>query len=260
MNDLTITLIQTDLVWEQAAQNRQGLKEKIRSLSRSSDLLILPEMFTTGFSMHPQKLAESPNGPTVQWLKTLSAEVQTDITGSIIISEKDHYFNRLFYVKPAGQIFTYDKRHLFRMAGEDRIYSAGRKLLTVQLKGWNIRPFICYDLRFPAWIRNQNLEYDLGLFVANWPERRIAHWRLLLQARAVENQAFIAGVNRIGKDGHGIVHNGQSLVVDPSGNILADLEDKDTVRSVTLSRKKLNDYRQKFPSWKDADVFHIKTT
>jgi predicted amidohydrolase len=258
MQDLIITIIQTDLIWENREKNLLHFSSRIDSIMDETDLIILPEMFSTGFSMHPAKLAESMDGPTVQWLQKTSADRNVDITGSVIIKEKDKYFNRLIWVKPDGSMFTYDKRHLFRMGNEQDVYTSGNKLITVELKDWKIRPLICYDLRFPVWARNTSgSEYDLLIYVANWPDKRTHHWKSLLTARSIENQAYVAGVNRVGSDGNNVSYCGDSMIVDPLGETLALLRNQDIIHTERLSKRILTNYREKFPAWKDGDRFEI---
>ncbi len=256
MPDLRVSLIQSAIFWEESQKNREMFKSKIQSLSSQTDLIILPEMFSTGFTMNVQQFAESMQGATVTWLQEMAIFANTDVVGSVIINEDGKYFNRLIWVKADGQLFYYDKRHLFRMAGEDEVFSAGNERLIVELKGWKILPLICYDLRFPVWARNRHNEFDLIFYIANWPERRIAHWNPLLQARAIENQCFVAGVNRIGKDGSGIMHTGQSAVFDFLGNKLCALSGEKT-ETTLLPYVSLKEFRNKFPVWKDADGFQI---
>ncbi len=257
MQDLNITIIQADLVWEDAAKNISRFDAKIESITDANDLIILPEMFTTGFSMNAARLAEQPDGPSVKWMLKKSAQKKVDLVGSMIINENGIFYNRLFWAKPDGQLFTYDKRHLFRMADEHKTYSAGKKTLTVDLKGWKIRPFVCYDLRFPVWCRNRNNEYDMTVFIANWPERRANHWRALLAARAIENQCYVAGVNRVGRDGIGIEYIGDSSIIDPLGNELVHQRENEMISTVRLSQHTLVGYREKFPAWMDGDSFEI---
>ncbi len=257
MSHLRVTLIQSSLHWQNAEKNRQMFAQNIEQLKEPTDLIILPEMFTTGFTMEASKFAEPPQGPTLEWMRKIALNKNAHLLGSLIVRQEGLFFNRLFWVTPKGQVFYYDKRHLFRMAGEHKTYHAGNVLLTVQLKGWKIRPFICYDLRFPVWSRNVGLAYDLAIYIANWPERRRHAWRTLLQARAAENQAYVVGVNRIGTDGLGIKYSGDSLVVDPVGNILEDLKEDLVVRTCQLSYPMLQEFRQKFPTWKDADSFEL---
>jgi len=257
MRDLRVTLIQTGLVWEDIKSNLAAFDEKIKDICTDTDLIILPEMFTTGFSMKVEKLAQKMDGYSVKWLKEKSKQKKADITGSLIIKDDDKYFNRLIWVKPGGELFTYDKRHLFRMSGEEKIYSAGDKNITVELNGWKIRPFICYDLRFPAWTRNIKNQYDVAIFIANWPEKRSMHWKLLLQTRAIENQCYVIGVNRVGKDDKGYPYSGDSSVIDPMGKILFQKKDNPCLYTSRLSYQLIEDYRKTFPAWMDADFFHF---
>ncbi len=254
MPDLTITLIQSELVWESIQANLDHFDAEIDAAGTDTDLIILPEMLSTGFSMQAENLAEEMDGATVTWMRDKAAATQTVITGSVMIREQDRFYNRLIWARPDGSMETYDKKHLFRYAGEEKVYTSGEQRLTVELNGWNIRPFICYDLRVPIWTRNLELAYDLAIFVANWPKRRSTHWRALLRARAIENQAFVAAVNRVGQDGNNIDYSGDSAVIDPLGTVLFEETDNACTTTVQLSRKTLTDYRQQFPAWKDADV------
>lgn len=258
MQDLTITLIQTELAWEDIPANLEMFDARIDALDSAADLVILPEMFSTGFSMQAELLAEPMDGRAVSWLREKAARTRTVITGSVMIHEKGRFFNRLIWATPEGGMTTYDKRHLFRYAGEEKVYTPGETLLTVELKGWRIRPFICYDLRFPIWTRNLNHAYDLAVFVANWPARRAPHWRALLKARAIENQAYVAAVNRVGRDGNGYDYSGHSAVISPAGRTLFEKENDTCSPTIQLSRKDLDDYRNQFPAWMDADGDMIK--
>ncbi len=257
MPNLSVTLIQSDLTWQNPQVNRNRFEKLIENLKQRGNLILLPEMFTTGFTMEAESLAEDMNGPTIQWMLTLARTFHIVLAGSIIVREGSSYFNRFLWAKPQGTLSWYDKRHLFRMAGEHTVYRAGKRLITFELNGWKIRPFVCYDLRFPVWSRNVNLEYDLALYVANWPRRRVSAWRSLLQARAAENQAYVIGVNRVGKDGAGIEYSGDSLAVDAVGNIMADLGHDEQTATVELSWAELQRYREKFPAWQDADHFEL---
>jgi len=253
MNDLTITLIQTELFWEDIPSNLSMFDQKIDRITDETDLIILPEMFNTGFSNKAHLLAETMTGSSTEWMKQKSRQKQVDITGSLIIRENGKYYNRLIWAKPDGRFFIYDKKHLFQMSGEDKIFSPGEKNILVEQVGWKIRPFICYDLRFPVWTRNIENQFDVAIFVANWPEMRSSHWKLLLQARAVENQCFIIGVNRVGTDGNGHPFSGDSSVIDPRGNILFQLKNEAAIHTTTLSYAVLKEYRESFPAWMDAD-------
>jgi predicted amidohydrolase len=266
MSAITLSLIQTELVWESPRSNRDILEQKIRSLPKT-EVVILPEMFTTGFSMDPNRLAEDMQGPTVQWMKQLAAEKKVILTGSVIIEEGGHYFNRLLWVLPNGQVGTYDKRHLFAFAGEDQHYTPGQKRFVASVNGWKVLVLVCYDLRFPVWSRQHmsfdgdqspKPEYDLIIYVANWPERRSHAWKTLLQARAIENQCYVAAVNRVGSDGKGIGHSGDSMVVDPLGAVLATAAHEEWVHTITLERGALDAVRQQLPFLRDADRFNIQ--
>jgi predicted amidohydrolase len=258
MPDLRVTLIQTELDWEDVATNLRRFDRLIGSLQVATDLIVLPEMFTTGFSMNAAALAENMDGRAVGWLRETARRTAADVVGSIIIVEDGRFFNRLCWVSSDGELATYDKRHLFRYAGEDRVYTAGSVSLPVELKGWKIQPFICYDLRFPVWTRSTNSAYDLALFVANWPQKRAEHWKVLLQARAIENLSYVIGVNRIGSDGNGLYHSGDSSVIDPIGTILFRSAHTPCVFTLSLERDRLDAYRQSFPAWKDADQFLLR--
>lgn len=261
MSDLKCTLVQTSLHWENKEANLAMLAEKIRGYKDPGHLVILPEMFSTGFSMQPQKLGEEMSGPTLHWMKELSAEKRVILTGSFIAKEEDRYYNRLIWMLPNGQYGAYDKRHRFAFAGEDQHYTAGSERKIATVNGWRINLNICYDLRFPVWSRQQfgeaGFEYDVLLYVANWPERRSTAWRSLLQARAIENQCYVIGVNRVGADGNGIAHSGNSSVIDPLGEILYHKEGEEDITTIELSRSHLEEVRRKFPFWKDADAFRI---
>jgi omega-amidase len=253
MQDLKITLIQTELIWEDIPANLAAFDKKLDSIQQETDLIVLPEMFSTGFSMNAPELAESMDGAAVAWLLNQSENRHVDIAGSVIIKSRNCYYNRLIWASPDGSIRHYDKKHLFRMSGEEKVYQEGRTTLTVELNGWRIRPFICYDLRFPAWTRNSDTPYDIALFTANWPAIRVNQWKILLQARAIENQSYVIGVNRIGKDGNGISYNGYSSVIDPVGHILFQKKGRPWIHTESLSYSFLQDYRQSFPAWMDRD-------
>lgn len=258
---LTFTLIQTNLQWEDKAANLQMLEAKINSIQKT-EVVVLPEMFSTGFSMKPEQFAETMEGPTVEWMKKISIQHKIILTGSLMIKDNDHYFNRLIWMLPNGSLGYYDKRHCFAFAGEDEHYTAGNKRLIAQVKGWKINLQICYDLRFPVWARqeqneNGSAEYDVLLYVANWPERRNHAWKTLLTARAIENQSYVIGVNRVGNDGNEIYHSGDSMVIDPLGEILYQKQHEEDVFTITLEKEKLEQIRNKFPFWKDADRFRI---
>jgi predicted amidohydrolase len=253
MQSLIVTYIQTELVWENVQANLEMLDNKIKAIENPTDLIVLPEMFSTGFSMNPAGLAETMLGSAVTWMKEKAAEKAAVITGSLMIEEGGHYFNRLIWAQPNGRMRTYDKKHLFRMTGEEKVYQAGTHQLTVELKGWRIRPFICYDLRFPVWMRNSENPYDLAIVVANWPASREVQWQTLLRARAIENQSYVIGVNRVGVDGNEIDYNGYSCVIDYQGNVHFQEVNRAHTQTASLSLTTLQSYRKTFPVWMDRD-------
>ncbi|KUG22252.1 omega amidase [hydrocarbon metagenome] len=253
MQDLTVTLIQTELYWEDIPANIAMLDRKITSISEKTDVIVLPEMFSTGFTMNVGELAESMKGSSVSWIAAKSRQKNSHVLGSVIIEEEKKYFNRLIWATPDGEILTYDKKHLFRMAGEHKVYSPGKSHLTVEVNGWNLRTFICYDLRFPIWCRNIQNEYDVAIFIANWPAKRALHWKTLLQARAIENQCYVIGLNRVGKDGNDLAHSGDSSVIGPVGNIMFQQPDIPCIQTTKLNYDSLREYRKNFAAWQDAD-------
>lgn len=264
---MRVSIVQSPLAWENPAANRQMFAEKLSPLKGQTDLVVLPEMFTTGFSMFAEKLAEPMDGPTMSWLQRLANDLDAAISGSFICTEDGNFYNRLFFVRPAGQIECYDKKHLFSLAGENEHFTAGKKRLIVDWRGWRICPLICYDLRFPAWSRNTpgtfltglTPYYDLLIYVANWPISRAHHWRTLLSARAIENQSYVVGVNIVGSDGNGLEYSGDSMVVDYSGQPLTKIPDgRETIETVTLSIENMHSFRQQLPFLSDADTFEFK--
>jgi predicted amidohydrolase len=267
MSSLTVTIIQANLHWENKEANLQMFSEKIKSLREKTEVVILPEMFSTGFSMKPEMLAEKMDGGTIQWMKNAASSEKIILTGSVIIEEDGKYFNRLIWMLPTSEYGYYDKRHLFAYANEDKHYTAGNKKLIASVNGWKINLQVCYDLRFPVWSRQAPLpegerqrarpEYDILIYVANWPEKRIRAWKTLLPARAIENQCYVIGVNRVGVDGNNYYHNGDSMVIDPMGEILYQKSNEEDVFTVTLLKEKLTEVRERFPFWKDADVFKL---
>ncbi len=253
-SELRLSLLQTDIRWEDKTENLSHIETEIRKLAGHTDLAVLPEMCTTGFTMHSRELAESVDGPTLQRLLSLSSASHTALAGSFICREEDAFYNRAFLLTPQGDCHFYDKRHLFRMGGEDRSFSAGINRPVFTYKGWNILLQVCYDLRFPVWSRNRGCEYDLALYVANWPASRIRVWETLLAARSIENQAYVCGVNRVGKDGEGILYNGHSLLFNAKGEPLVSLDQStETLCTVQIDKDSLLQFREKFPVWKDAD-------
>ena len=260
MSSLTVTLIQTNVSWEDKPSNLAMLDKKIMAIPNRTELVVLPEMFSTGFSMQPEKLAEDMDGPTVNWMKKIARANKIILTGSLIISENGHYFNRLLWVLPDGTLGYYDKRHRFAFAGEDKEYTPGHKRLIAQVKGWKVNLLVCYDLRFPVWARQQSAEapeYDILLYVANWPERRSHAWKTLLTARAIENQCYVIGVNRVGNDGNQISYSGDSMVIDALGNTLYHKAGEEDLVTIVLKKEPLQEIREKFPFWRDADHFKI---
>ena len=263
MPSLTISLIQSDLYWEDKVRNLQQFEAKIATLPGDSQVAVLPEMFSTGFSMRPEVLAEKMDGPTMAWLKKTAKDNRKIITGSLIIEEEGKYYNRLIWMLPNGTFYHYDKRHLFAYAGEDNHYSAGDKRLIVQVNGWKICLQVCYDLRFPVWARQKTTPgsteglYDILVYVANWPQRRNLPWKTLLQARAIENQAYVIGLNRVGNDGNDIYHSGDSSLIDPLGNIIWQQSDDETIFTYTFIKEDLENVRGQFPFLNDADPFMI---
>lgn len=262
MSTLAISTVQTNLFWEEKSANLRMLEQKIGNIEEKTEIVVLPEMFNTGFSMKPELLAETMDGETVQWMERVSRGNSIILTGSIMIEEQGNYYNRMIWMLPNGQYGHYDKRHLFAFGEEDKYYHPGNKRLIASVKGWKINLLVCYDLRFPVWSRQQTTEtgheYDVLIYVANWPERRSHAWKTLLCARAIENQCYVVGVNRVGTDGNNIYHSGNSLVIDPLGQVLYHMADEEDVFTITLQKEKLEEVRTKFPFWKDADSFHIK--
>ncbi|MDR1919203.1 MAG: amidohydrolase [Tannerellaceae bacterium] len=257
-DSLRISMIQSPIAWEDREQNLAYYGRLLRRVSGKTDLTVLPETFTTGFSMNVEALADAADGLTVACLKDWAQKHQTALAGSFIVKENERYYNRGFFVTPEGEASYYDKRHLFRMAGEAAHFSAGSEQTIVSYRGWSICLQVCYDLRFPVWSRNVNNAYDLLIYVANWPEVRINVWTSLLPARAIENLAYVCGVNRTGTDGGGFRYNGQSAIYSPKGEKLIDAGIRpEIVRSCTLQKSDLERLRTKFPAWKDADTFNI---
>ena len=283
MSTLTITTIQTDIEWENKSANLQRLEEKIKFIQEKTEIVILPEMFSTGFSMNAQLLAETMEGNTVQWMKKMAADHKIILTGSLIIEDNGQYYNRLIWMLPNGQLGFYDKRHLFGLAGENENFSPGNKRLIASVKRWKINLQVCYDLRFPVWARNRVVdpnqrttdnavsagnksddlqqlvpEYDVLIYVANWPAKRSNAWKTLLAARAIENQCYVVGVNRVGKDGMNNTYSGNTVVIDPLGEVLYHLADQEGVSTITLQREKLEEIRTQLPFWKDGDSFYLQ--
>ena len=262
MPDFTVSLVQTDLHWHEPAANRAALQEQLAAALHGpglTDLIVLPEMFTTGFSMDAVAQAEPSDGPTLAWLREQAARYDAVVTGSVMVSEAGHYYNRLLWVRPDGSYSAYNKRHLFRMAGEHQVYTAGTEHLIEEWRGWRIQPLVCYDLRFPVWSRNPADEpFDLLLYVASWPHARIQAWKVLLQARAIENLVYTVGVNRIGTDGLGVEYSGHTMLIDPRGDYLAQAGSMPTILTRRLMRHPLREIREQLSALSDADVFELR--
>jgi omega-amidase len=255
-----LSLAQQPLVWQDAAANRAHFSALLAPLAGTTDLVVLPEMFTTGFTMKPEQFAEPGDGPTRSWLLEQASALDAAVGGSVAVNDQGRYFNRFMLALPGGPTYWYDKRHLFRMGGEHRHYEGGSHALIIEWRGLRICPLVCYDLRFPVWSRRRpELEYDLALYAANWPAARRYAWTTLLRARAIENQAFVAGVNRVGNDGNGIAHVGDSVVLDFTGQPLVELHDQPNLVTVPLDAGALREWRDKFPAQLDADAFTLES-
>lgn len=259
---LNITVVQKDLIWEDKKANLDGLGKMISNCKDKMEVVLLPEMFNTGFSMKPTELAEAMDGDAVQWMKQIAAEKKIILSGSLMIKENDKFYNRLIWMLPTGDYGYYDKRHLFAYAGEDAHYTSGHKRLIASVKGWRLNLQVCYDLRFPVWARQageneDHVEYDALVYVANWPDKRVHAWRTLLQARAIENQCYVIGVNRVGDDGSGNHYPGSSMIVDAMGAPIYTAGDREEIFTRTLSIDDVKQVRSKLPFLKDADHFKI---
>ena len=254
-SQLSIALIQMHLLWENPEANRKALTDKIRSISSEVDVIILPEMFTTGFTMNPKSIDEREGEETVKWMKSEASRKDTALVGSIVFKEAGKFFNRLFFVKPSGEVHKYDKKHTFTLAGEHKVYKAGNSKLIIDYKNFKFCPLICYDLRFPVWARNTE-EYDVLIYVANWPKPRIEAWDTLLKARAIENMSYCIGVNRIGLDGLGNEYSGHSAVYDVLGKQLA-FSEKEEILYATLTKENLTSNRNKLKFLEDKDAFSL---
>jgi|SRR6185312_9626268 len=259
MEDLRVTIVQSALNWENVEANLTMFSDELKVIAPgSTDIVVLPEMFGTGFTMNASAVAQPMDGIALQWMKKMAAEKKCVVTGSLIIKEENKFYNRLIWMSQDGMFEVYDKRHLFRMGEENNTYTAGKKKIIVSLKGWKICPLVCYDLRFPVWSRSTG-DYDCLIYVANWPEVRSYPWKQLLIARAIENQAYVVGVNRIGKDGNGMSHSGDSAVMNAKGIIISKTRaNEESVETVTLSYKELEEFRKVFPVGLDADKFKLE--
>lgn len=258
IQNLKITVFQAYLFWENIEKNLQNIGLRLSGgVREKTDLIVLPEMFNTGFTMRAEELAEEMDGPTMQWIKKTAASYDCVVTGSLIIKEHDKYYNRMVWVKPDGECQYYDKHHLFGLGEEDKHFTAGNEQVIVELKGWKIRLAVCYDLRFPVWLRNKNAAYDILLLVASWPDKRSSHWRTLIHARAIENQSYVIGVNRVGHDGNQIYHSGHSMCIDPLGNTVYYKPEDEDLYTFSINYTELEKIRRQFPFLKDSDDFEI---
>ena len=253
---MKIALIQTSLSWENPIENRSHLAQKITGFMEDVDLIVLPEMFSSGFTMNPKAVAETMQGETIAWLQHLAKAKNCAVTGSLVIKENDKYYNRLIFIFPDGEIKKYDKKHLFTLAGEDKIYTAGKDKLIAEYKGFKICPLICYDLRFPVFSRNVE-DYDVLIYVANWPKTRVNAWDILLKARAVENMSYVIGVNRIGSDNNNLEYVGHTQAIDFLGNYLLEPQETDGVFIIELDKNKMLETREKLPFLDDKDGFNV---
>lgn len=257
MEALKVTTFQAYLFWENTEKNLSNLALKLATLRTSTDIIILPEMFNTGFTTNVDKCSEEMDGITMQWMRTKAKKFNCVVTGSLIIKEDGKYYNRLIWMRPDGTFEKYDKHHLFSLGKEHEIFTPGNEQILVELKGWKIRPLICYDLRFPAWSRNLDAEYDILLYIASWPDSRIEHWQKLIPARAIENQAFVIAVNRVGYDGNEVYHSGGSMCISPSGEVVYYKPENEDLYTFTIYPKDLEENRAKYPFLKDADKFTL---
>ena len=254
---LSITLIQSNLFWESVDLNLQHFESKINAISEATDVVVLPEMFTTGFTMNPANYAENHEGKGLQWMKKMAQQKNCAVVGSLSVKENNHFFNRLYWVFPNQTVEFYDKRHLFSMGNEPKYYNAGNKKLIIEYKGWKICPLVCYDLRFPVWSRNtKQQQYDVLIYVANWPAVRSYPWKQLLIARAIENQCFVLGVNRVGEDGNTVFHSGDSMAINARGEIMSKIQSNEEItETIVLLKNELTDFRTSFPVLNDGDDF-----
>jgi len=257
MEPLKVTTFQAYLFWESTEKNLSNLSLRLSSLRTSTDIIILPEMFNTGYTMNVEKCSEEMGGTTMQWMESHAKKYSCVVVGSLIIKEDSRYYNRLIWMHPDGTYEKYDKHHLFSLSKEHELFTPGIEQVVVELKGWKIRPLICYDLRFPAWSRNLDMQYDILLYIASWPDSRIEHWQKLIPARAIENQAFVIGVNRVGYDGNEIYHSGGSMCISPSGEVVYYKPENEDLYTFTIYPRDLVENREKFPFLADADQFKL---
>lgn len=254
---MRVALIQSAIIWEDPQANRTYFETEINTISEAIDLIVLPEMFSTGFTMNPSAIAETMQGETVSWMQSLAKAKNVAITGSVVIEESANYYNRMLFIFPSGEIQHYDKRHLFTLAGEDKVYTKGTQKLIIDYLGWKICPFICYDLRFPVFSRNTD-DYDLLIYVASWPKVRINAWDTLIKARAIENMSYAIGVNRVGEDNNGYQYTGHSQLVDYLGEYLIEPTEAKGILVAILDKSKMLEVRKKLPFLSDKDVFEIR--
>ena len=257
MEPIKITIFQGYLFWENAEKNLQNISLKLSGLREKTDLIILPEMFNTGFTMNVEKCAERMDGTTMRWMYNTSKAYDCVVAGTLIVEEEGNYYNRFVWMSPDGSYVHYDKKHLFGLAKEDEIFTAGQSRIMLQVKGWKICPMICYDLRFPVWSRNQENGYDIIVYTASWPDKRSAHWRALIPARAIENQAYVIGVNRVGHDGNEVYYSGGSMCISPLGDVVYYKPEDEDLYTFTLNPGEVKKARERFPFLKDADKFSL---
>jgi omega-amidase len=258
IQNLKITVFQAYLFWENIDKNLQNISLRLSGgVREKTDLIVLPEMFNSGFTMKAEEMAEEMGGKTMQWFQKTANNYDCVVTGSVIIKENGNYYNRMIWMLPNGEFQYYDKHHLFGLGEEDKHFTPGIEPVIVELKGWKIRLAVCYDLRFPVWLRNKNAEYDILLLIASWPDKRSAHWRTLIHARAIENQSYVVAVNRVGHDGNQIYHSGHSMCIDPLGNTVYYKPEDEDLYTFSINYVELEKARRQFPFLKDADDFTI---
>lgn len=258
IENLKITVFQAYLFWENIEKNLQNLTLRISAgIREKTDLIVLPEMFNTGFTMNVETQHEEMGGRTMQWMKHVAFKMDCVVTGSLIIKENNRYYNRQIWMNPDGTFQQYDKKHLFGLGNEDKNFTPGTNPIIVKLKGWKIRLAICYDLRFPVWLRNVDQSYDLLLIIASWPDKRVLHWKALVAARAIENQSYVVAVNRVGHDGNDIYHSGHSMCLDPNGNTIYYKPEDEDLYTFSINYQELVKIRRQFPFLKDADKFTV---
>lgn len=259
ISNLKVTVFQAYLFWENTEKNLRNLSLRLNlGVKEKTDLIVLPEMFNTGFSMSAMSLAESMDGQTMTWLKDTAKRYDCVVTGSLIIYEDNNFYNRMIWMLPDGSFEKYDKHHLFGLGGEDKIYTAGQEQVIVDLKGWKIRLAICYDLRFPVWLRNNDGAYDILLIIASWPDKRAGHWKALIPARAIENQCYVIAVNRVGHDGNEIYHSGHSMCLDANGSTVYYKPEDEDLYTFSINYPDLVKNRRSFPFLRDADKFELR--